>query len=354
MFLDFAKGCRILEQSLALARGAGLSTLIANAYNNLGSGSGELYYFRLAQEYLLEGIAFAAERDLDNLHNYMRAWLALTHLYLGEWNEAAEAATLVLQRPSISAVSQIMALLALGRLRTRRGDPGAMEALDSALEVAEKTKQLQRLGPVRAARAEAEWIAGDVTRTAQEVRAAYDLAVHHQHEWFTGELAYWRWLAGDRFELPGWIATPFALEIAGDWRAAARAWEELECPYERARALVAGDEQAQLMALAIFEQVGAVSVAEKVRHRMRAVGVRGIPRGPRATTRKNPFELTGREIQILALLVEGLNNPAIAERLSLSPRTVEHHVSAVLAKLQVQSRSEAVAVALRQGLVSAS
>jgi DNA-binding NarL/FixJ family response regulator len=115
--------------------------------------------------------------------------------------------------------------------------------------------------------------------------------------------------------------------------------------------LATGDEAGQLTALAIFEQLGAAPAAENVRHALRVGGVRGIPRGPRATTRKNPFELTEREMDVLTLLAAGLNNPAIATRLSLSPRTVEHHVSAVLAKLQVQSRSEAVALALRHGLI---
>jgi DNA-binding NarL/FixJ family response regulator len=167
-------------------------------------------------------------------------------------------------------------------------------------------------------------------------------------------MAYWQWVAGERFTPPQWIAAPFARQIQGEWRTAAQLWKELECPYEQARALAAGDEEAQLVALAIFEQLGAGPAAENVRQTLRAGGVRGIPRGPRATTRQNPFELTDREMAVLTLLAEGLNNPAIATRLSISPRTVEHHVSAVLAKLQVQSRSEAVALALRHKLLPAS
>jgi DNA-binding CsgD family transcriptional regulator len=226
--------------------------------------------------------------------------------------------------------------------------------LDDALELAAQTGHLQRIGPVRAARAEAAWLVGDLALTREEALAAYDLAAHHQHPWFTGELAYWRWLAGESIVPPSWIAPPFAYQIKEDWRAAADVWEQLECPYERARALVAGDEEAQLAALAIFEQLGAVPAAEAVRQCLRAGRVRGIPRGPRATTRNNPFELTEREMDVLTLLVNGLNNPTIATRLSISPRTVEHHVSAVLAKLQVQSRSEAVALALRHHLVPSS
>lgn len=73
------------------------------------------------------------------------------------------------------------------------------------------------------------------------------------------------------------------------------------------------------------------------------------------TTRDEPVEdfgLTARETEILTLLVEGLANKEIAQRLVLSPRTVETHVERVLGKLEVGSRSRAIAKALRLGLVS--
>jgi DNA-binding NarL/FixJ family response regulator len=79
--------------------------------------------------------------------------------------------------------------------------------------------------------------------------------------------------------------------------------------------------------------------------------VRGISRGPRSATRVSPAGLTSREAEVLQLLVEGLGNREIAERLVLSQRTVEHHVSAVLRKLPARTRGEAAAVAARQGLL---
>ena len=179
----------------------------------------------------------------------MQAWLALTRLYQGRWAEAGEVARPLAENPHVSAISRIMALVALGRLRTRRGDPGAAAALDEALELAERTQTLQRLGPVRAARAEAAWLAGDRPRALAEARAAWDLALHHRHAWHTGELGFWRWRAGERVRLPACAARPFARQITGDWRRAAAAWERLGCPYERARALADGDEAARLAAL---------------------------------------------------------------------------------------------------------
>jgi DNA-binding NarL/FixJ family response regulator len=80
------------------------------------------------------------------------------------------------------------------------------------------------------------------------------------------------------------------------------------------------------------------------------LGARDIPRGPRPATQAHPAHLTQREAEILALIEEGRRNAEIAERLYLSPRTVAHHISSILAKLGVQSRTEAVREAARLDL----
>jgi NarL family two-component system response regulator LiaR len=63
------------------------------------------------------------------------------------------------------------------------------------------------------------------------------------------------------------------------------------------------------------------------------------------------YDLTAREKQVLALLVEGLYNPAIAERLSISRSTAAAHVSSILSKLDVSNRAEAISLAIRSNLV---
>jgi DNA-binding CsgD family transcriptional regulator len=172
-------------------------------------------------------------------------------------------------------------------------------------------------------------------------QAAYDLAVSKQHAWYTGELAFWRWKAGVPPVVYDWMAKPFADQLAGDWRQAAATWEQMGCPYEQARALADGDGEAQIMALKLFERLGARPAAEQTRQQLHAAGVSKLPRLPRRATLDNPFGLTDRQLDILGLLIDGLSNAQIASRLHISPKTVDHHVSAILARLDVHSRESA-------------
>ena len=95
---------------------------------------------------------------------------------------------------------------------------------------------------------------------------------------------------------------------------------------------------------------GARRAAAIVARKLRERGVRGVPRGPRPRTRANPGGLTARELEVLALLAKGLQNAAIAAQLVVSEKTVDHHVSAILRKLDVRTRGEAAAEAARPGL----
>jgi DNA-binding NarL/FixJ family response regulator len=140
--------------------------------------------------------------------------------------------------------------------------------------------------------------------------------------------------------------------MAGDWRAAADAWRRLGCPYEEARALADGDAVAQARALDLFERIGARPAAADLRRTMRRQGLSGVPRGPHASTRANRFGLTGRQLEILILLAEGLTNAEIGERLAITSKTAEHHVAAVMAKLDVPSRRAAAAVARQRGILN--
>jgi DNA-binding NarL/FixJ family response regulator len=148
------------------------------------------------------------------------------------------------------------------------------------------------------------------------------------------------------------VPDPIRSSLDGDVDAASTAWAEIGSPYARADALSQGDAAQCLEALQIFEELGAVAAARLLRENLHNQGVT-IPRGPSTATRSHRAGLTTRQAEVLSLLAEGLSNAAIADRLFLSTRTVEHHVAAVIGKLDVTNRDDAVETARREGYLPA-
>ncbi len=355
-FVDPEAAGATLDRSLAVARESGNDPVFAAGLTNYGSGAGEVRRYAVADPWLRKAIAFAKERDLDTYRLYCLAWLARTHFEQGLWAVATDLATEALGvRPGGRLPAEIrvpmaarVGLTVLGRLRVRRGDPDPGSLLDWAWELARQTGDLQRLWPVAAARAEAAWLAGRPDEIESLVADSYALAVKVGHTWAIGELAYWRWRVGTLTEPPAGAAPPYAMQIEGQPRRAATAWLELGCPYEAAIALAETDEPEDLMtALAELSDLGAWPAVEQVSRRLRELGLRRLPRRPRRSTLDNPARLTAREVEVLTLLPAGLRNVDIAARLHISPKTVDHHISAILSKLGVGSRREAAQWASR-------
>ena len=339
-----------VERALKLALDGGFEEHAARAYTNIAISLLGQYDLAPAKRHLIEGIAYCEEHDLDSWARYMVAYRALAHLMEGAWDRAAEDAEAIIHNPTISPITKIPALVVLGLVRARRGDPDCETPLAEAYALALPTGEAQRITPAVAARAEAAWLRGTLPEKLGEIRSAFALALKSAHPWMKGELASWLWRCGEKVEADDQFAKPYALQIAGKWRAAAAAWEAIGCPYEQAVALADGDEETSLRrALEIFDRLGANPMSGIVRRKLRAGGVRRIARGPQARTRQNPQGLTNREMKVLSLITEGCRNAEIARRLFVSEKTVDHHVSAILAKLAVRSRGEAAALATRQG-----
>jgi DNA-binding CsgD family transcriptional regulator len=331
------------ESCLREARLAGLEDHAGRAYAALVPCAVTACRLSVAERYFLEGTAFCLEHDLDSYRLYLLGWRAVQLLRRGRWPEASAVASTVLSHPHVSAISRIQALVALGCVHARRGAAGAsMDALDEALRLAFETAELQRLGPVRAARAEAAWLAGNREAALLEAQAGFDLAVKHDHHVITGELAHWLWRSGGLSSRPATAMGPFALQLDQGWSAAAQHWHELGCPYEAALAMADGDEAAMRQALQMFEDLGALPMAAAVARRLRELGVAGIRRGPRSVTRANAAGLTPRELEVLRLVAAGHTSREIGQKLFLSTRTVDMHVANSLGKLGTRSRAEAV------------
>jgi DNA-binding NarL/FixJ family response regulator len=141
--------------------------------------------------------------------------------------------------------------------------------------------------------------------------------------------------------------------ITGEPLAAAERWRAIGDRYQVALCLGDSDDPDALAeALSIAEELGADALAPRLRRRMRELGL-SVPRGPRPSTRANPVGLTSRQLEILALVGTGATNAEIARALFLTPKTVEHHVGAVMAKLHVTNRAAAVARAHELGIAEA-
>ena len=308
--------------------------------------------YTLAAEHLDTGLDYCTEHGLDTWRLYLLAARARLELDTGRWNHAADSAALVVRDARSARVPRSWALVVLGLVGARRGEADPSDPLAEAESLSRSSGELQRLGPVAAAQAEVAWLHGDPVAAQVASDEALALALRYHSPWVAGELLYWRRQAGLHDDLPAaGIAEPYALSLAGHPAGASDRWAAIGCPYEAALALADSDDTTDVnRSIVQLQQIGARAASALIARRLRGRGVRHIPRGPRPATRANPAGLTARELDVLTLLDERLTNAQIAQRLVVTEKTVEHHVSAVLRKLDARTRHEASAAAARAGI----
>jgi DNA-binding CsgD family transcriptional regulator len=295
-----------------------------------------------AERKIAEAAPFCREQDLGGFASLMAGADALLGLHRGNWASALACAEDVLTGPALSPLSRFLPLITVALITARRARPvGSL--LDEALAAAEPD-DFFRSGAVWAARAEIAWLAGDDDTARAEAQAGLAAATEHADPWLVGHLHRWAHLAGgprDDSPTPDTI-TPYRLEIRGDWQAAADAWTRLGCPYDTAIAQLGGDIAAVQSALATFRRLGARAATRRARQRLTALRGR-TPRSRRADIGADPDELSRRQREVLTLIAAGHSDADIATKLSISPKTVGHHVEAILAKLGVDNRTQAAA-----------
>jgi DNA-binding CsgD family transcriptional regulator/tetratricopeptide (TPR) repeat protein len=343
------QGLDKLERSLELARRVGLDEDVGRALNNIAKSALRLRRYEVADRRLAEGLEHALEHGDELTVQTLRANRADLDLEQGRFVAAADTAVRLVHDPR-PTFARLCALTTLGLVRARRGDPDHRGPLEEAAMVADRTGDIDIAARVAVAAAEIAWLDDRTDRIAALTQRPLALAVEHGVTWEVGPLAYWR-RAGIKEPTPLAVAEPYASSIAGEWRDAVRLWHQIGCPYEAALALTEGDDpDAMRQAIDELRQLEAHATAERVARQLRKHGER-VPRGPRPRTRQNPAGLTARELDVLPLIAAGLRNAEIADRLVLSPKTVDHHMSAILGKLNAHTRTEAVSNATRLGIL---
>jgi DNA-binding CsgD family transcriptional regulator/tetratricopeptide (TPR) repeat protein len=338
-------GVSEMREALRLALAARADNHACRAYTNMSWRLVDLQRFDEARELLDEAIAFAERSEQVAFAHYLRSTLAKVDFMEGHLDRAERACRDVLAAAVRSGRTSLLPTrILLGRLLARRGDPEGPALLAAQREPARTSGELQRVGPLAAALAEAAWGAG--TDEPAELAPALEEARTREYLPLVNELGYWRWRAGHAVVLAS--EHPWALQVAGRWEEAATAWQARGCPFEQALALVESQQPEHMVAgLAVLDQLGADPAARWVRRRLREQGMRTIPRGPTAATRSHEAGLTPRQVEVLELVVAGRTNAEIADALVLSVRTVDHHVSAILQKLGVTSRTDVAEAVLR-------
>jgi DNA-binding CsgD family transcriptional regulator/tetratricopeptide (TPR) repeat protein len=343
----------LLERALQIAVSGHFEAQAGRSFTNLYTMYCAQGRFAEAERYYLEGIAYCEEHDIGTYATCLRGERAGSLAKTGQWKDAALIAAEVLERVGASPINRLSPLITLGQLRARRGEAGAWVCLDEAVAAADGSAEPSLIAAARLARAEAWWLQGDLEAARREAELADDVAAWCD-SWERGAIGAWLSRTGSTRLSKGEVAPAYLFQIKGDWQGAGELWTELGCPFEAAMALSdAADEGALREALQVFDDLGAAAAARITRLKMRRLGIKPVPAGPRTATRAHPRGLTRREREVLDLICAGRTNAQIAERLFISVRTVDHHVSAVLAKLEVQSRNAAASQAARLGLTAA-
>jgi DNA-binding CsgD family transcriptional regulator/tetratricopeptide (TPR) repeat protein len=340
-----------LEQIHQFARETGMVDPAARSLVSLSTVvADELARYVEGEELLERSLAYSAEHSFDGFYLPVLAARARLRVERGDWTGALSDAESVLALAGVTGPGAVMALVARGRILAARGEPDALSVLDQAVRAAEGVGDVSMLVPVADARSEYFLWAGDADRAQQEARQGLELTGWGGPAFVVGRLAWRLWKAGGTEERSATVAEPYQMMIRGDWAAAAAEWGARGATYLRIEALADGDEASGAEALRLLDGLGATRAAGHVRAQLRKRGFSHLPRGPRRTTAANVAGLTPRQVEVLSLIEQGLSNAEIAARLTLSPKTVDHHVSALLDKLGVASRGQAAAVAHRLSL----
>ena len=341
-----------LQTSLELALANGFHEHAARAYTNLADSC--LRYKRLeqAEKVIADGIAHDTQFDLDSWTYYLVGLLAQLRTEQGRLRDAETIALGVLDLERLTVLMRIPAMAVKARTQLRLGEAGAQKAVTVALETAFTFDEVQYVVPARLCAIESAWIHNNPMAAREQIRLLETLDETAFDHWSAGELEIWihRFGFDKQVSSAQKLPEPHRLELQGKYFEAADAWLSLGIPYHAALSLMQADGADAVKALPraykMLEAMDAKAGMAIIRDQAKELGISSkLPRekrGPYKATRQHPAGLTLKEQEVLGFILEGASNKEISDSLSRSRRTVENHVSSILAKLNVNNRLEAM------------
>ncbi len=347
LFTGDEAGELLMQHSLEISLAHEFHEQAARAYTNFSEYGITTRRFDLAEEILTAGIAFDTKHDLDAWTHYLIGRKAQLRMEQGRLTEAIAMTENVLAIKHLTLVMRLPSLCVLAKSCSRIGRPDAAELLDKALKDVLLTGEPQNIFPTRLARIEHFWIRGDQKPCCDELDALLKMNISVCDPFEAGDIAVWAMRTGtpmdERLNVSA-LAPARRAELEGDAAGAARIWLDLGLPFEAALSLlsVQGDASPDALhqALRLLTDLQAKPAVTLVLARAKASGIkiRQGRSGPYSAVRAHPLGLTRREAEVLSLVAGGMTNLEIANTLNRSERTVEHHVSAVLGKMDKPNR----------------
>lgn len=345
------KGKEYLLESLQIALDNGLDEHAARAQSNIVTSFILLKDYASAKTHLAESIDYCEKRDLNSSKSYKYFLKAIILFETGEWKQAEAIIEGQLQYLAQPSAIRIGELTLMTKIKIRRGDQDCKHYLKLTKNMAFITNEYKRILPISTACLEFEWLTGTKILPDNELEICLRLLKIADSGSLNSEFVYWYQKARNEKYTIDNPYPAYGLMEAGHINEAARFWESLNCPFERALTLMEGNEEEKKQAFLIFQEIGATAFAEKLKLLMRSTGIRKIPRGKRISTMQNPAHLTNREIDVLLLIQKGAQNKEIASSLFISSKTVDHHISSLLFKLDAANRMNAVKEGIRLGIL---
>jgi DNA-binding CsgD family transcriptional regulator len=345
------KGLELSQQSMAIALKINHEEYIGHAHANLAANAVRMKDYVNAKKILEAALQYLEERDIDLGTKYLLAYETRLALETGNWTKADSIVSNFINNDDLPPIGKIGVLIVAASIRMRRGEDGALPLLLEAMDKALNTGEPQRIAPAMTAILEYEWITGQHVIEQPVLDDVINMIEQRGNIYENSAFAFWLFKARKQKLQLKEFYEGYRTENESMALKASALWKELGCPYEQAITLFEGSEDNKKEAIGIIQKLGADAIYEKMKFEMRASGMKSIPRGIRKSTKSNPANLTEREIGVLQLLKDGLQNKEIATKLFISPKTVDHHISSIFFKLDVNSRKNAVHEASRLEII---